>query len=221
MFDRFGLLEPYVSCSKIIDVNQGTLYLGDYQSALDIVKLKVHNIKTLISIVTQIDIKYNEINHRIIYINDKEDQDIKQYFDKTFDWIDKGLSIGSVLVHCGMGISRSSTIVIAYLIKKLSYPFAKAYNHVRKMRPIISPNIGFSKQLKEYERMLQINKSQSFQLKTVLVQAQFSYSVPRVDYNKKLLSRTKHIEKLPQLKLKSNSIISNCLAIQGNNRSYY
>jgi len=50
---------------------------------------------------------------------------------------------GSVLVHCSMGISRSSTIVIAFIMKKFTFSFSKAYNLVKKKRPIICPNSGF------------------------------------------------------------------------------
>lgn len=64
------------------------------------------------------------------------------------EFIDSALSIGSILVHCSMGISRSPTIVIAFVMMKFKYPFSKAYNLVRKKRPIICPNFGFTFQLK-------------------------------------------------------------------------
>ena len=37
---------------------------------------------------------------------------------ECIEFIDNNLKYGNVLVHCMMGISRSSTIVIAYLMKK-------------------------------------------------------------------------------------------------------
>lgn len=53
------------------------------------------------------------------------------------------------------GISRSVTIVIAYLIKKLNISFGDAYNKISERRPKvnniiiqINPNKGFIKQLK-------------------------------------------------------------------------
>ena len=57
-----------------------------------------------------------------------------------------------MLVHCAAGISRSSSTVIAYLMKKFGWTYVKAYGFVRGKRPVISPNNGFIRQLRNYER---------------------------------------------------------------------
>lgn len=44
-----------------------------------------------------------------------------------------------------MGISRSATIVIAYLIKSNLIGAKEALDYVEKKRPIIFPNNGFLK----------------------------------------------------------------------------
>jgi protein-tyrosine phosphatase len=59
-----------------------------------------------------------------------------------------------ILIHCQAGISRSSSILIAYIMRKYRVPFLTAYNHVKTYRSIIEPNAGFRNQLLEYERML-------------------------------------------------------------------
>lgn len=46
-----------------------------------------------------------------------------------------------------VGISRSSTIVLAYLMKVKGWSCEKALNEVRKRRQIISPNPGFIRHL--------------------------------------------------------------------------
>ena len=53
----------------------------------------------------------------------------------------------SVLVHCGAGISRSATIVVAYLMWYLQLPFMASYKFVQRLRPQISPNLNFVGQL--------------------------------------------------------------------------
>ena len=58
---------------------------------------------------------------------------------------------GRTLVHCFAGISRSATLVIAYLVHELGYTLRQAHDFVRSKRPCIQPNIGFWKQLIELE----------------------------------------------------------------------
>ena len=43
------------------------------------------------------------------------------------------------------GISRSSSIVIAYLMKEHGVPMVEALNHTRRRRPIVFPNPGFQR----------------------------------------------------------------------------
>jgi atypical dual specificity phosphatase len=56
-----------------------------------------------------------------------------------------------VLVHCAAGISRSSTLVIAYLINCENMKLFDAFKHVRSKRGVIWPNTGFMKMLIEME----------------------------------------------------------------------
>ena len=60
-----------------------------------------------------------------------------------------------MLVHCHAGISRSATIVIAYLMKALSMTLEEAYKLVKSRRPRIKPNQAFISQLMEYEKEVQ------------------------------------------------------------------
>ena len=49
-----------------------------------------------------------------------------------------------------MGISRSATVVCAYLIAEEGMTGPAAIDFVRERRPIICPNVGFRRQLDEY-----------------------------------------------------------------------
>lgn len=49
-----------------------------------------------------------------------------------------------------MGISRSATVVCAYLIAEHGMTGPDAINFVRERRPVICPNVGFRRQLDEY-----------------------------------------------------------------------
>lgn len=62
--------------------------------------------------------------------------------------IDSYLICGKqVLVNCFAGVSRSATIVIAYLMYKNKWGFEDAFSFVKSKRNIINPNYGFVCQL--------------------------------------------------------------------------
>lgn len=58
---------------------------------------------------------------------------------------------GVVLVHCNAGVSRSSSIVIGYLMFREGLSFSDAYDQVKLARPSIRPNPGFYQQLERYQ----------------------------------------------------------------------
>lgn len=58
---------------------------------------------------------------------------------------------GVVLVHCNAGVSRSSSIVIGYLMLREELSFHDAYSQVKLARPSIRPNPGFYQQLQKYK----------------------------------------------------------------------
>jgi len=79
---------------------------------------------------------------------DKSSQDISMSFFTAVEFIENTIEQGgSVLVHCWRGISRSATIVLAYLIWKFNWSFEESLAFLRKKRAEVCPNIGFSFQL--------------------------------------------------------------------------
>ena len=56
-----------------------------------------------------------------------------------------------VLIHCQMGMSRSSTLVILWLMHKHGMNLREATAFTRAKRPFINPNPGFMQQLGEWE----------------------------------------------------------------------
>jgi atypical dual specificity phosphatase len=61
---------------------------------------------------------------------------------------------GHVLVHCVAGVSRSATICLAYLTKYHCRSLRDAYHLMCSKRPMVRPNIGFWRQLINYEQIL-------------------------------------------------------------------
>lgn len=82
-----------------------------------------------------------------IKANDVLTFNMTPYFSPASCFIDDALgSGGKVYVHCVSGVSRSATIVIAFLILKRNMQLMDAIKTVREKREIL-PNDGFLKQL--------------------------------------------------------------------------
>ena len=88
-------------------------------------------------------------------IKDSNDFNIEEYFDKGIEFIQNAKANkekGKLLVHCQQGKSRSSAILISYLIKEEQYTTDEAYKYLKKKRRMIMPNLGFMFKLREFER---------------------------------------------------------------------
>lgn len=62
-----------------------------------------------------------------------------------------------VLVHCKCGVSRSATLVLAYIMAAFDLDYTDAYAYVKKRHPELSPNLGLVAQLLEWQMQLQRN----------------------------------------------------------------
>ena len=63
-----------------------------------------------------------------------------------------------MLVHCGAGVSRSAALVIAYLMRRFTWPAERAREHARARRSLVNPNQGFWRQLCAFEAELGIRQ---------------------------------------------------------------
>ena len=74
---------------------------------------------------------------------DSPKENIRVIFKECFEFIENNIKNGNVYVHCYMGISRSATIVIAYLMKTKKWDLKKALEYVKSKRSKVNPNRGF------------------------------------------------------------------------------
>uniref|UniRef100_A0A7S2U2E4 protein-tyrosine-phosphatase n=1 Tax=Lotharella oceanica TaxID=641309 RepID=A0A7S2U2E4_9EUKA len=91
----------------------------------------------------------NDYKYLHICKRDEGTTDIKEYIEKGHAFVSDALKekdSNVVLVHCEAGISRSSTTVITYLMLHEGMRLRDAYNHVKKAKPNIGPNMSFFKQ---------------------------------------------------------------------------
>ena len=78
---------------------------------------------------------------------------ILNFLDKAVSFIEEAKNNNSnILIHCQLGISRSTSCLIAYLIKAMNYTTMTALQFIKKKRRIVMPNYGFLEQLIKYEK---------------------------------------------------------------------
>ena len=106
--------------------------------------------KDCISLLFKINSIYNIIFHNIIFIL----PNIKLIFSN----VSMNIS-GKVLVNCLKGMSRSSTVVLAYLMLRKNMTAMDALTVVRRHRSIC-PNDGFLQQLAELDNKLRRERGQ-------------------------------------------------------------
>ena len=147
--------KPKKELKPIINQITEKVYLGSLKAAENyeyLLNNKIFNILSLTSDTPKI--LSTKLNQKIIDINDFSNENIIQYFYECIQFIENS---NKVFVHCNKGISRSATIVIAYIMWKNHYNYIDSFFYVKNKRNFISPNEGFIQQLKIFERLLKDN----------------------------------------------------------------
>ncbi|XP_054718228.1 dual specificity protein phosphatase 19-like [Uloborus diversus] len=131
------------------------LLLGSQDVAKDLARLRKLGITHILNVATGVPNCFPaEMSYKRLNIRDHPSMDIKHHFEDCFRFIDSGRKQGWVFVHCNAGVSRAATICIGYLMSRQGMRFKDAITKVKDARPIICPNEGFIRQLKEYEEEL-------------------------------------------------------------------
>nr|XP_060625104.1 dual specificity protein phosphatase 13A [Anolis sagrei ordinatus] len=132
---RFGLWK--MGISHVLNAAHGTLYCQEPH-----------------------DFYGTTIEYHGVPAHDLPDFDISPYFYPAAEFIHKALATpgAKIFVHCAIGISRSSSLVLAYLMIYHHLSLAEAIQTVKKHRWIF-PNHGFLKQLRNLD--IQLREKQS------------------------------------------------------------
>jgi protein tyrosine phosphatase len=155
--------------SKILTLkNGGSLFVSGVKPYLDLEIFQKNEIGLILAIIPD-QLRNINIQRYIFPIYDDPSVDISSLFDTTFSIIYNALCKGTnVLVHCRSGVSRSVSIIIAFMIRfilssrcKCSIPINTSktltysiLSFIRLIRPCVNPNPGFMKQLYTYELRL-------------------------------------------------------------------
>jgi hypothetical protein len=137
--------------------------IGNYKDSEDLVFLQTYGISHILCAAKELQPAFpRKFTYKHVQADDVPSYNLLKHFDQAAEFIDAAISAGgTVLVHCAAGISRSVTLVLAYLIKFEDMRVGEAYNLVKSRRHIINPNPGFMKQLREYESRVQYLKARN------------------------------------------------------------
>jgi len=94
------------------------------------------------------------VEHKFLRLNDTSQDDISCFFNEAIEFMG---SEGVTLVHCRAGISRSSTLVMAYLIQEKRWSLNQAFTFTKSKRACVAPNFGFLGQLQNLQDELKIS----------------------------------------------------------------
>lgn len=144
------------------DISKGKLWLGDIWAAAQPERFNVTCVVNCAPTQVKRSLQdiaghyYMEVDLNDSFNLEKQaHDDAAAHFASTAAFISLHLGEGrSVLVHCAGGVSRSATIVIAYVLQACGMTLAEAFDHVRQSRPVIGPNAGFMSQLLDLELRL-------------------------------------------------------------------
>ncbi|KAJ7042302.1 protein-tyrosine phosphatase-like protein [Mycena alexandri] len=136
----------------------GALYLGSLTASNDHPLLRSHGITHLVQALEASwappALASDGFSTFSVDIRDKESVDIGPHLERACVWIEGALRRGEgVLVHCQQGVSRSPSIIIAYLIRNHGMSYADALAFVKRKRACAKPNPGFARALVEWEHM--------------------------------------------------------------------
>jgi len=149
-------LETNCDYDKIDKIEDG-IYLTSQKGASRKGDLQEHNITHIINCANDSRGIYfpSDFVYKWLAINDSPTQDIQCFFLDVIDFVTKAKQQnGHVLFHCQLGVSRSATLVIAYLMWEHGWSCDETFQYVQHMRLIIDPNIGFLSQLQDWEEKL-------------------------------------------------------------------
>lgn len=136
----------------LIDEN---VYLGDIQDARNSSLLQNIGIASMLTIdVEELpdEIK-STYSTKFVELEDTCEANLLDLLDASVSFIDEANNEGKVLVHCNAGVSRSASLVCAWLMKKKGIRLLEAEELLTKQKPDVAINQGFIRQLLIYESM--------------------------------------------------------------------
>ena len=158
-----AIAQPYLSTHVSINEIVPGLYLGDFASACNVEILKNLKFTHIVTAILGVDEMFpNDFIYLTLPLRDVRSETIFTVFSDSSDFIRNALQNGGkVLIHCICGVSRSATLVAAYLIKEYGMSADDAIKYIQSKRNVVNPNSGFKSQLQRYHALIHRKKQRS------------------------------------------------------------
>ncbi|KAJ6535929.1 protein-tyrosine phosphatase-like protein [Mycena vulgaris] len=115
--------------------------------------ISTHAITHILSIGSNPPTQLSGVTYHRLALSDDPDSSLDKVISRANDIIAsvRDMPTGRILVHCSAAVSRSPTVVAAYLISKCGMSLRSALGTIITLRPAVCPNTGFLAQLKSLE----------------------------------------------------------------------
>ncbi|XP_077643621.1 serine/threonine/tyrosine-interacting-like protein 1 [Lonchura striata] len=138
-----------------VEILPAKLYMGNFKQASDKQIQKDLKIKALVNISEQPVTLFAEEGKSLhVSVPDSLEADLFSSFPTISHFIDAQLAVGAVLVSSSLGISRSSTATMAYLMHSCRFSLQRAWKYLLKCKMNMRPHRGFVEQLSAWETQI-------------------------------------------------------------------
>jgi len=145
--------KPSMDKIKLNHGHRGDIFIGNFEGARSLELCQKNNIGAVMNLSNKVLENQSRMTYYAFPINDLPGANIAELFKMTSNIIEGHLRAGeNILVNCNLGVSRSTTVVLAYIIKKTGMTVDAALALCRRFRPCCNPNYGFIKQLEKWHR---------------------------------------------------------------------
>ncbi|XP_057866961.2 protein-tyrosine-phosphatase MKP1 isoform X1 [Cryptomeria japonica] len=147
--DKFAFFDK--ECSRVAE----HVYLGSDAIARNREILRQNGITHVLNCVGFVCPEYfkKDLVYKTLWLQDSPCEDITSILYDVFDYFEEVREQGGrVFVHCYQGVSRSTSLVIAYLMWCKGQSFEDAFQYVKAARGITNPNMGFACQLLQCQK---------------------------------------------------------------------
>uniref|UniRef100_A0A8C0EGF1 Tyrosine-protein phosphatase domain-containing protein n=1 Tax=Bubo bubo TaxID=30461 RepID=A0A8C0EGF1_BUBBB len=138
-----------------VEILPAKLYMGNFEQACDQQIQKDLKIKAQVNISEQPATLFAEGSKYLhISVPDSLEANLFSSFATICHFIDAQRDCGAVLVFSTLGISRSSTVTMAYLMHSCQFSLKRAWDYVLKCKTNVRPHRAFVKQLSDWETQI-------------------------------------------------------------------